>query len=266
MIAAVVLPVIAAFIALSAPRAIPLPRDLPAPRLSPAAIRAAEEADLRRIERLRDGGALRDVDGAFGLWNQSEMSAGTRFDPGRALRAFQLAYRRLSPDLRLAFLAERSQRFVEVVHRLRRAVEHGREDREALHELRLLAGGNFERRAMESGLAEADDIVLSAAFKLRILLAVAPSDVALVSRVERIAFEGFIAARAHEQSIDRRLRAVEELAKLDRRYPVHLASAQLLALAGRWDDAATELERHPDPSVRTRNYRLWLAEQERQQQ
>lgn len=258
-IAAVVLPVIAAFIALSAPRAVPLSRDLPAPRIAPAAAARVEDADLRRIERLRDAGALREVDGAFGLWNQAEVDGASVHDPGRALSRFQLAYRRLSREDRLAFLAERSQRFLALVHRIRAAMQDGRDDPDSTRALRLLVGGNFERRALQSGLLDADDIVLAAGFKLRIVLAIAPRDVALVSRVERLAFHGFIAARARGQSVERRLRSVEELGRLDPSYPVHLAAAQLHALAGRWDDALTELDGHPDPTVRTRNHRLWLA-------
>jgi hypothetical protein len=258
-IAAIVLPVIAAFIALSAPRAVPFSHDLPAPRVALAAAAAAEEADLRRVERLRDAAVLRDVDGAFGLWNQAEVDGASPHDPGRALGTFQLAYLRLAREDRLTFLAERSQRFLALVHRIRAVLEDEREDPDAVRALRMLVGGNFERRALQSGLLDADDVVLAAGFKLRIVLAVAPTDVALVSRVERLAFHGFIAARARGQSVERRLRSVEELGRLDPHYPVHLASAQLHALAGRWDAAATELDLHPDPTVRTRNNRLWLA-------
>lgn len=254
------LPVIAAFIAISAPRAVPMSGDLPLPRLSRTALRAAEEADLRRVERLRDAAPLEPVDAAFGLWNESE-TEGSPIDGGRALHGLEVAWRRLSRDMKLAFLAERSQRFVAVVHRVREAEAAGREDRESMRALRTLAGGNLERRAMQSGLLEAEDAVLAAAFKLRLLLAAAPGDVALVPVAERIAFNAFIALHAKGQSIDRRLRAVREIGALDRRYPVHLAMAQLHALGGRWDEALAALDAHPERSVRLRNHRLWLARQ-----
>lgn len=261
-LAAIVTPVIAAFIGLSAPRAVPLGSDVPAPRVPPAAARASEEEDLRRIERMRDSPALRTVDRMFGLWNQSEVEGRAPVDPVRSLRLLQVAYRALSRDERRAFLADRSQRFLVLVHRIRAQVARRHEDRESVRALRLLVGGQFEARALDSGLLDADDVVLRAAFKLRVLLAVEPSDVGLVSRVERLAWYGFVAARAKGQSIDRRLRAVDELARLDRDYPAHLAAAQLHALGGDWDQAVAELQRHPRPSVRTRNHLLWLARQQ----
>jgi hypothetical protein len=262
VIAALVTPVIAAFVGLSAPRAVPLPLDIPAAQISPSAARTAQDQDLSRIEQMADAPGLHAIDRAFGVWNESEVEGTSPSDPVRALRALQVAYHALSPDLRRAFLAERSQRFLALVHQIRDAVDEGHEDRDAIRAMRRLVGGKFEERAVQSGLLEQDDIVLTAAFKLRIVLAVAPADVALISRVERIAFHGFIASRARGQSVVHRLRSVEELAHLDRAYPARLASAQLHAMAGDWDEAVTQLEHHPTPSVRTRNHLLWLAQRQ----
>jgi len=267
-IAAVLLPVIAAFIGLSTPRELPLPSDIPAPHLSRETVAADEKADLRRIESMHDSVALQVMDRAFGWWNQSEGSpsfggGGALVDSSRALRQLGVAYQRLSADERRAFLADRSERLLGLVHRIRKAVARNHEDREAVHAMRLLVGGRFEDRAVQSGLLDADDVVLRAAFKLRLVLTVEPSDVRLVSRTERIAFHGFIAARARGQSVMHRLASVEELAKLDRQYPAALAAAQLLAMAGEWDAAATRLQATKHPSVRTRNHLLWLARQQK---
>ena len=267
-IAAIVLPIIAAFIGLSAPRAMPLPFDIPAPRVTRQAVGAAEQADLRRIESMRDTPALRAMDRVFGLWNQSEGTAsfgggGAIVDSARARRKLETAYGQLSTDERRAFLADRSQRFLALVHRIRRSVARNREDRDAVRAMRLLVGGRFEDRAVQSGLLDADDVVLRAAFKLRLVLSVEPADVRLVPRVERIAFHGFIAARARGQSVMHRLDSVEELGRLDRNYPVSLAAAQLLAMAEQWDAAATRLGASAHPTVRTRNHLLWLARQQK---
>ena len=229
---------------------------------------ADEKADLRRIESMHDAAALQVVDRAFGLWNQSEGSpsyagGGALIDSSRALRQLAAAYRHLSADQRRAFLADRSERFLGLVHRIRKAVAGNREDREAVHAMRLLVGGQFEDRAIQSGLLDADDVVLRAAFKLRLVLSVEPADARLVPRIERIAFHGFIASRARGQSVMHRLASVNELAKLDRNYPAPLAAAQLLAMAGEWDAAATRLQATKHPTVRTRNHLLWLARQQK---
>jgi hypothetical protein len=263
-IAAVVLPVIAAFIGLSAPRAVPLGRDVPAPVVSARAVAAAERADLRLIEGMRDAPALQVMDRAFGDLNQSEGSpaaagGGEVFDGARALRFVRSAWVALTRQQRRQFLAERSERFLQLVHKVRRVVAKKREAPEEAQSLRMLVGGRFEDRAVQSGLIDAEDVVLRAAFKLRLVLAVRPDDVELVPRVERIAFFGFIASRARGQSVNRRLEAVEQIGRLDRAYPVHVAAAQLLAMAGEWSAAVERLQRHPHPTVRTRNHLLWLA-------
>lgn len=258
-LAALLTPVIAAFVGLSAPRAMPLPLDIPAPHVSARAAAAAEERDLSRIEHMPDAAALRAIDAAFGRWNQSEVEGASVQDPVRSLRALQVVYRALSRELRLAFLAERSQRFLVLVHRIEKDVARGREDHDTIRALRQLVGGKFEDRAVRSGLLEEDDVVLRAAFKLRIILAVHPADVTLVPEVERIALHGFLASRAKGQSVMHRVDSVAELGRLDPAYPSHLAAAQLYAMAGEWDDAVAQLRQHRDPTVRTRNHLLWLA-------
>jgi len=262
-IAALVVPVIAAFVGLGAPRQAPLTGDLPVPRIPAAAVARAEREDLARIAAMRDSPALRRVDARFGEWNAADggpRSGGQPVeDPARALAALQSAWRTLDRRARAGFLADRAARFCAVVERLARAQAEGREDREGLLQLRRLAGHDFEERAQRTGLVEAGPLVLSAAFKMRLVLSVAPADAALIPRVARIALHGFIAARAHDQSIARRLQSVEELGRLDRSYPVHLAAASLLALAGRYDEAADRLAQDPRPTVRIRNHLLWLA-------
>ncbi|MBI2892212.1 MAG: hypothetical protein HYY06_01580 [Deltaproteobacteria bacterium] len=250
------MPVIAAFIGLEVPRAVPLPRDVPVPRIPERAAWRDEEAELRRIERLGDSPALREADLRFGQWNAAE---GSSDDPARAQARFRAAFLALSAADKKGFLAARAAHFVTTLARMRRAIARGREDRAGLAALRALAGASFEERAMHSGLVDADDLVLRAAFKLRILTAVDPASIASVAPIQRIAFHRFVAAESKGQRLELRLRSVEEIGRLDPDYPLDLAVAILLSGAGDHEGAAARLVGTRRPSLKTRNYLLWLA-------
>jgi hypothetical protein len=256
IVAAAVLALVAVVLAVRAPHAVPLPHQVPLPDIGDRERAAVEDDDLSATARLRDSPALREVDRRFGDWNEAESAD---FGVERTLGLFRTAFLRLGRSEQVGFLAARAIRFLVAIDKVRGAVREGHEDHVALGQMRALVGRHFEDRAMHSGLIHADDLVLRAAFKLRILLAVDPGAVDLVSRAERIAFHGFLAAEARGQDLSNRLRSVEQLGKLDRSYPVDLAAAILLHTAG--DDAAASdrLLHARRPSTETRNHLLWLA-------